>query len=110
MDSHDSIAVSAELHCAGYGRRCRSGIRGPPGEIRNAASIIDYVFRWMALQFDPEYKENQIAEQQELAMPGLIDEVKKKGLSSLEEKSQTTLENIPKLSLRTKNKVYFPSS
>jgi ribonucleoside-diphosphate reductase alpha chain len=28
-------------------------------EIRNAASIIDYVFRWMALQFVPGYRESQ---------------------------------------------------
>jgi ribonucleoside-diphosphate reductase alpha chain len=49
-------------------------------EIRNAASIIDYVFRWMALQFVPGYREANMASrnQPELAMPGLLDEVKKK--------------------------------
>jgi len=49
-------------------------------EIRNASSIIDYVFRWMALQFVPEYRENNglEAKQTELAMPGLMEEVKKK--------------------------------
>jgi ribonucleoside-diphosphate reductase alpha chain len=49
-------------------------------EIRNASSIIDYVFRWMALQFIPGFGESQSKDQKqpELAMPGLDDEVKKK--------------------------------
>jgi ribonucleoside-diphosphate reductase alpha chain len=49
-------------------------------DIRNAASITDYVFRWMALQFIPSYRENLLAArtQPELAMPGLLEEVKKK--------------------------------
>ena len=50
-------------------------------EIRNASSIIDYVFRWLALQFIPDYRESLAAlnsSQPELAMPGLIEEVKKK--------------------------------
>jgi ribonucleoside-diphosphate reductase alpha chain len=49
-------------------------------EIRNASSIIDYVFRWMALQFIPGYREtlNAARTQPELAMPGLAEEIKKK--------------------------------
>jgi ribonucleoside-diphosphate reductase alpha chain len=49
-------------------------------EIRNASSIIDYVFRWMALQFVPGYRETMLGNrnQPELAMPGLIEEVKKR--------------------------------
>ena len=49
-------------------------------EIRNAASITDYVFRWMALQFVPGYREANTTSraQPELSMPGLADEVKKK--------------------------------
>src|SRR5262249_56394324 len=48
-------------------------------EIRNAASITDYVFRWMALQFIPGYRDTGTASRQpELAMPGLMDELKKK--------------------------------
>jgi ribonucleoside-diphosphate reductase alpha chain len=49
-------------------------------EIRNAASITDYVFRWMAMQFIPEYREanTQLRNQPELAIPGLIEELKKK--------------------------------
>ena len=50
-------------------------------EIRNASSITDYVFRWLALQFIPGYRENLNAArggQPELAMPGLLEEIKKK--------------------------------
>ncbi|HUE36964.1 MAG TPA: vitamin B12-dependent ribonucleotide reductase, partial [Candidatus Acidoferrum sp.] len=50
-------------------------------EIRNASSIIDYVFRWLAFQFIADYRESVAAAtglQPELAMPGLIEEVKKK--------------------------------
>jgi ribonucleoside-diphosphate reductase alpha chain len=49
-------------------------------EIRSASSIIDYVFRWMALQFVPGYREsiNAARTQPELAMPGLLEEMKKK--------------------------------
>jgi ribonucleoside-diphosphate reductase alpha chain len=48
-------------------------------EIRNASSITDYVFRWMALQFIPGYREaNTASRQPEFAMPGLLEEVKKK--------------------------------
>jgi ribonucleoside-diphosphate reductase alpha chain len=49
-------------------------------EIRNAYSITDYVFRWMAMQFIPGYRDANTPNrnQPELAMPGLMDEVKKK--------------------------------
>jgi ribonucleoside-diphosphate reductase alpha chain len=49
-------------------------------EIRNASSITDYVFRWMAAQFIPGYREAMIGNhtQPELAMPGLADEEKKR--------------------------------
>jgi ribonucleoside-diphosphate reductase alpha chain len=49
-------------------------------EIRNASSIIDYVFRWMAIQFIPGYREanSSARNQPELAIPGLLEEVKKK--------------------------------
>jgi len=49
-------------------------------EIRNASSITDYVFRWLALQFIPGYRENVAGtrNQPELAMPGLLEEMKKK--------------------------------
>src|SRR2546423_2915327 len=47
-------------------------------DIRNASSIIDYVFRWMALQFVPGYREASSPKQPELAIPGLMEEVKKK--------------------------------
>jgi ribonucleoside-diphosphate reductase alpha chain len=49
-------------------------------EIRNASSITDYVFRWLALQFIPGYRESVTVArtQPELAMPGLEAEIKKK--------------------------------
>jgi ribonucleoside-diphosphate reductase alpha chain len=49
-------------------------------EIRNAASIIDYVFRWLAFQFISDYRENlNVARTQpELAIPGLLEEEKKR--------------------------------
>src|SRR5437773_7017255 len=47
-------------------------------DIRNASSIIDYVFRWMALQFIPEYREASGVKQPDLPMPGLLEEIKKK--------------------------------
>jgi ribonucleoside-diphosphate reductase alpha chain len=49
-------------------------------EIRNASSITDYVFRWLALQFIAGYREslNAARTQPELVMPGLAEELKKK--------------------------------
>jgi len=49
-------------------------------EIRNASSIIDYVFRWLAFQFMPGYRETITGNrnQPELVMPGLAEEIKKK--------------------------------
>jgi ribonucleoside-diphosphate reductase alpha chain len=49
-------------------------------EIRNASSITDYVFRWLALQFVPGYREaiTPNRAQPELVMPGLLEEEKKK--------------------------------
>jgi ribonucleoside-diphosphate reductase alpha chain len=49
-------------------------------DIRNASSIIDYVFRWMACQFIPGYREATSPEvaQRELPIPGLVEEMKKR--------------------------------
>ncbi len=48
-------------------------------DIRQASSIIDYVFRWMAFQFLPGYREANSAArgQQELPMPGLREALAK---------------------------------
>ncbi|MDB6034786.1 MAG: nrdJ [Verrucomicrobiales bacterium] len=48
-------------------------------DIRNASSITDYVFRWMAHHFIPGYREANSPNrgQQELPMPGLVDELKR---------------------------------
>jgi len=49
-------------------------------EIRNAASITDYVFRWLGIQFISGYREENSPNrnQPELAIPGLLEELKKK--------------------------------
>jgi ribonucleoside-diphosphate reductase alpha chain len=49
-------------------------------EIRNASSITDYVFRWLAMQFVPGYRDanSPSTKQPELAIPGLLEEIKKK--------------------------------
>jgi ribonucleoside-diphosphate reductase alpha chain len=49
-------------------------------EIRHAASITDYVFRWMAIQFVPGYREANTpnGSQPELSMPDLEEELRKK--------------------------------
>ena len=49
-------------------------------DIRSAASIIDYVFRWLGCRFIPGYRESNGTDrkQQELPMPGLQEEEKKK--------------------------------
>ena len=49
-------------------------------EIRNASSITDYVFRWLAFQFIAGYRESvsTARTQPELAIPGLAEELKKK--------------------------------
>jgi ribonucleoside-diphosphate reductase alpha chain len=48
-------------------------------EIRSASSIIDYVFRWLALQFIPGYRETiRSRNQPELGLPGMMEEAKKK--------------------------------
>jgi ribonucleoside-diphosphate reductase alpha chain len=49
-------------------------------DIRNAASITDYVFRWMGVQFIPGFRESNSPNhnQPELAIPGLQEAEKKK--------------------------------
>lgn len=49
-------------------------------DIRNASSIIDYVFRWMAIHFIPGYREANSPKEKEVefGMPGLIEELRKK--------------------------------
>jgi ribonucleoside-diphosphate reductase alpha chain len=48
-------------------------------DVRNASSIIDYVFRWLAYQFIPDYREsvNALRNQPELGIPVLEAEKKK---------------------------------
>jgi ribonucleoside-diphosphate reductase alpha chain len=48
-------------------------------DIRNASSITDYVFRWLAITFVPGYREANApdSKQPEFNMPGLLEELKK---------------------------------
>ena len=73
------VPLEALLRKFAHQRFEPSGFTKNP-EIRNAASIIDYVFRWLALQFIPGYREANLTArtQPELAMPGLEEELKKK--------------------------------
>jgi ribonucleoside-diphosphate reductase alpha chain len=72
------VPLSALVKKFAYQRFEPSGFTKNP-EIRNATSITDYVFRWMATQFIAGYREQNSpgSEQAELAMPGLEAEVKK---------------------------------
>jgi ribonucleoside-diphosphate reductase alpha chain len=73
------VPLEALLRKFAHQRFEPSGFTKNP-EIRNASSIIDYVFRWLALQFIPDYRDTQLSSrnQPELALPGLPEEVKKK--------------------------------
>ena len=73
------VPLEALLRKFAHQRFEPSGFTKNP-EIRNASSIIDYVFRWLSLQFIPGYREANLAgrNQPELSLPGLMDEAKKK--------------------------------
>jgi ribonucleoside-diphosphate reductase alpha chain len=72
------VPLEALVKKFAYVRFEPSGFTKNPN-IRNAASITDYVFRWMAVTFIPGYREQNspTRNQPELAIPGLLDEVKK---------------------------------
>ncbi len=73
------VPLEALVRKFAYVRFEPSGFTRNP-EIRNAASITDYVFRWLALQFVPGYREANSPgrHQPDLPMPGLMEEEKKK--------------------------------
>jgi ribonucleoside-diphosphate reductase alpha chain len=73
------VPLEALLRKFAHQRFEPSGFTKNP-EIRNASSIIDYVFRFLALNFIPGYREATTASinQPELVMPGLVEEMKKK--------------------------------
>jgi ribonucleoside-diphosphate reductase alpha chain len=71
------VPLEALVKKFAYQRFEPSGFTKNP-EIRNASSIIDYVFRWMALQFIPDYRQSNGVKQPDLPMPGLLEEIKKK--------------------------------
>ncbi len=72
------VPVEALVRKFAHQRFEPSGFTKNP-EIRNAASIIDYVFRWLAMQFVQGYRESHAPNrsQPELAIPGLLEEEKK---------------------------------
>ncbi len=73
------VPLEALMRKFAYQRFEPSGFTKNP-DIRNASSIIDYVFRWLAFQFLPGYREanSHNRNQPELGIPGLLEEVKKK--------------------------------
>jgi ribonucleoside-diphosphate reductase alpha chain len=73
------VPLDALLRKFAHQRFEPSGFTKNP-EIRNASSIIDYVFRWLSLQFIPGYRDANLPgrNQTELSLPGLMDEAKKK--------------------------------
>ena len=72
------VPLEALLRKFSHQRFEPSGFTKNP-EIRNAASIIDYVFRWMAFEFIPGYREaNTVRRSQpELPIPGMLEEEKR---------------------------------
>ena len=81
-------------------------------EIRNASSITDYIFRWMGLQFISGFRENSAPNrsQQELPMPGLLEEMKKRinhpvpGLLPMSEDTDVVLKSAVAVSNGQKEK------
>ncbi len=74
-------------------------------EIRNASSITDYVFRWMAIQFMAGYREQNSPNrnQPELAIPGLLEELKKKINRPVPELLQITGDDTDMIEAKPKN-------
>ncbi|HEY2952689.1 MAG TPA: vitamin B12-dependent ribonucleotide reductase, partial [Verrucomicrobiae bacterium] len=72
------VPLEALVKKFAYQRFEPSGFTKNP-DIRNASSIIDYVFRWMACRFIPGYREATAPEskQPELPMPDLEEQIKK---------------------------------
>ncbi len=74
-------------------------------EIRNASSITDYVFRWMAIQFLSGYREQNSPSrnQPELAIPGLLEELKKRINRPVPELLQITGDDTDMIEAKPKN-------
>src|SRR6185295_4441672 len=72
------VPLEALVKKFAYQRFEPSGFTKNP-DIRNASSIIDYVFRWMACRFIPGYRAATApdSKQAELPMPDLEDQIKK---------------------------------
>ncbi len=68
-------------------------------DIRQASSVIDYVFRWIALQFIPGYRDahSPKSRQQELSIPGLD-----------QEEARRVNRSVPELSITTDTEILVP--
>ena len=73
------VPLDALLRKFAHQRFEPSGFTKNP-EIRNASSITDYVFRWMAMQFIPGYRDTNtvVRNQPELQIPGLLEDMKRR--------------------------------
>jgi ribonucleoside-diphosphate reductase alpha chain len=78
MSLQYGVPLETLLKKFAYQRFEPSGYTKNP-DVRNASSIIDYVFRWLAYQFIPDYREtvNALRTQPELNIPGVLEAEKK---------------------------------
>ena len=95
----NSLPLEALVKKFSHQRFEPNGMTSNP-DIPFAKSIVDYVFRWMALQFIQGYREAQVGgkQQPELGIPGLEDEEKRRinrpvpGLLSLNTDTEMVVE------------------
>jgi ribonucleoside-diphosphate reductase alpha chain len=70
------VPLEALVRKFAYQRFEPSGFTKNP-DIRQAFSIIDYVFRWLGLQFVPGYREATVPKSTQPELPALVDQIKK---------------------------------
>jgi ribonucleoside-diphosphate reductase alpha chain len=70
------VPLEALVKKFAYQRFEPSGFTKNP-DIRQAFSIIDYVFRWLGLQFVPGYREANVPRSTQPELPALVDQIKK---------------------------------
>jgi ribonucleoside-diphosphate reductase alpha chain len=70
------VPLEALVKKFAYQRFEPSGFTKNP-DIRQAFSIIDYVFRWLGLQFVPGFREANVPKSTQPELPALVDQIKK---------------------------------
>jgi ribonucleoside-diphosphate reductase alpha chain len=70
------VPLEALVKKFAYQRFEPSGFTKNP-DIRQAFSIIDYVFRWLGLQFVPGYRDANVPRSTQPELPALVDQIKK---------------------------------